>query len=133
MQKGIRTQTMLSCGTTSFLVFKLLEEKVIGNFSGMVNQYIISLMLQSLTNSFSPGVRFVFSKIDMQSPDKEYSFCIKLIDERYICELQVSQLHLPILFSDLHLCIDAEVLSLVNYSSPLCSLCAWLRRTCEGS
>ncbi|KAG2641953.1 hypothetical protein PVAP13_2KG220576 [Panicum virgatum] len=30
------------------------------------------------------GVRFVFSKIDMQSPDKEYSFCIKLIDERYI-------------------------------------------------
>ncbi|PUZ52796.1 hypothetical protein GQ55_5G002300 [Panicum hallii var. hallii] len=30
------------------------------------------------------GVRFVFNKIDVQSPDKEYSFCIKLIEERYI-------------------------------------------------
>ncbi|RCV29248.1 hypothetical protein SETIT_5G468900v2 [Setaria italica] len=30
------------------------------------------------------GVKFVFSKIDVQSPDREYSFCIKLIEERYI-------------------------------------------------
>ncbi|CAM0147873.1 unnamed protein product [Urochloa decumbens] len=30
------------------------------------------------------GVKFVFSKIDVQSPDKEYSFCIKLVEERYI-------------------------------------------------
>ncbi|XP_062232477.1 kinetochore protein SPC25 homolog [Phragmites australis] len=29
------------------------------------------------------GVKFVFNKIDMQSPDKEYSFCIKLTKERY--------------------------------------------------
>ena len=41
--------------------------------------------------------------------------------------------HFRELNTTLHLCIDAEVLSLVNYSSPLCSLCAWLRRTCEGS
>ncbi|WVZ67239.1 hypothetical protein U9M48_016347 [Paspalum notatum var. saurae] len=30
------------------------------------------------------GVKFVFNKIDVQSPDKEYSFCIKLVKERYI-------------------------------------------------
>nr|CAB3504276.1 unnamed protein product [Digitaria exilis] len=30
------------------------------------------------------GVKFVFNKIDLQSPDKEYSFCIKLMEERYI-------------------------------------------------
>ncbi|CAD6234470.1 unnamed protein product [Miscanthus lutarioriparius] len=30
------------------------------------------------------GVKFVFNKIDVQSPDKEYSFCVKLVEERYI-------------------------------------------------
>ncbi|KAF8646878.1 hypothetical protein HU200_065684 [Digitaria exilis] len=30
------------------------------------------------------GVKFVFNKIDLQSPNKEYSFCIKLMEERYI-------------------------------------------------
>lgn len=32
----------------------------------------------------------MFNKIDVQSPEKEYSFCVKLVEERYICELQVS-------------------------------------------
>lgn len=30
------------------------------------------------------GVKFVFNKIDVQNPDKKYSFCIKLAGERYI-------------------------------------------------
>ncbi|KAG0541216.1 hypothetical protein BDA96_03G477100 [Sorghum bicolor] len=30
------------------------------------------------------GVKFVFNKIDVQSPDKEYSFCVKLVEERYV-------------------------------------------------
>ncbi|TVU37046.1 hypothetical protein EJB05_19013 [Eragrostis curvula] len=29
------------------------------------------------------GVKFVFNKIDVQSPDKEYLFCIKLAKEKY--------------------------------------------------
>jgi kinetochore protein Spc25 len=28
-------------------------------------------------------VKFVFSKIDIQNPDNEYSFCIKLNKDRY--------------------------------------------------
>lgn len=47
------------------------------------------LVPQRLTISFLQGVKFVFNKIDMQSPDKEYSFCIKLTKERYNCELQI--------------------------------------------
>jgi kinetochore protein Spc25, animal type len=31
----------------------------------------------------------MFNKIDVQSPDKECYFCVKLVEGRYTCELQV--------------------------------------------
>jgi kinetochore protein Spc25 len=38
--------------------------------------------------SFSfEGVKFVFNKVDMQSPDNEYFFCIKVNKDEYSCEL----------------------------------------------
>jgi hypothetical protein len=32
-------------------------------------------------------VKFVFDKIDLQNPAKKYLFCIKLVKEKYNCEL----------------------------------------------
>lgn len=34
------------------------------------------------------GVKFIFNKIDLQSPDKEYSVTLKLAKDRYNCELK---------------------------------------------
>ncbi|KAL6854000.1 hypothetical protein ACP4OV_020029 [Aristida adscensionis] len=80
LQKTKKPLRKLSCGTINSLVFKLLEEKVTESLSNMVNFSIDAI---NLTISILQGVRFMFNKIDMKNPDKEYSFCIKIANDRY--------------------------------------------------
>lgn len=74
---------------------KFLGFQILGQDKGKQStNFMLRLALASRIEKQAPcflrqGVKFVFNKIDPQSPEKEYSFCINLDRDRYNCELQL--------------------------------------------
>ncbi|KQK11773.1 probable kinetochore protein SPC25 isoform X1 [Brachypodium distachyon] len=62
-----------------FLGFRVVAGEGNESFDNMVNQ--VSIM--SDVSLLFQGVKFVFNKVNMQSPDNEYLFCMKVTKDKY--------------------------------------------------